>query len=187
MNRTTAAPSYPSTSWDTPQKASSPTVGEPIVADESIVRPPGELLARIRAGRVANDTDIDEYSPRSTRPFESPTSIRTPATLLAEWNGSVSSIEQYCFTATLKGVYGEGIQGEYEEAEIPISDVSESDMELLRPGHFFRLCVFYEVSEDGQPSRSTQVVFRRLPAYRQHDLDRAAERGDELHRGLRVG
>ena len=187
MNRTTAAESYPSTYWDAPQNASAPTFVEPNIVDEVIVPPPGELLMRARVRRAANDTDIVEYSPRSTGPFESPTPARTPATFLAEWNGSVSSIEEHFLTATLKGVYGEGIQGEYEEAEIPISDISESDMELLRPGNIFRLCVFYEISEDGQPRRSTQVVFRRLPAYRQHDLERAMERGDALHRGLRVG
>lgn len=186
MNLTTAVASHSSTEWDNSQRAYSPTVGTPMVPEEIIERPPKEWLARAGTRRAANDTDISEYLPRSTGSMESSSSIRKPATLLAEWNGCVSSIEPHFFTATLKGIYGEGIQGEYEDAEIPISDVSESDSELLRPGHFFRLCVFYEVSEDGQPRRFTQVIFRRLPAYRQHDLDKADERGDEISRGLRV-
>lgn len=111
-----------------------------------------------------------------------------PVELLAEWNGCVTSIEPsgHSFSATLKGVVGEGVKGEEEDATIPVSDVSEWDRDLLRPGNFFRLCVTYEVHPNGQPRRSTHVVFRRLPAYRQHDLDKAAERGRDLARGLRV-
>ena len=108
--------------------------------------------------------------------------------LLAEWNGCVMSIHSsgHSFSASLKGVVGEGVKDEEEDATIPISDVSEWDKDLLVPGNFFRLCVVHEVLPSGQPRRYTQVVFRRLPAYRRHDLDQAAERGRELARGLRV-
>lgn len=108
--------------------------------------------------------------------------------LLAEWSGCVTSVpssDPY-FSATLIGLIGEGVKGEEEDATIPVSDVSEGDKDLLRPGNFFRLCVIHEVLPSGQPRRSTQVVFRRLPAYRQHDLNQAEERGREIARGLRV-
>lgn len=112
----------------------------------------------------------------------------SPAELLAEWNGCVTSVQKegVYFSATLSGVEGKGVKGEEEDAIIPISDVSEGDKDLLHPGNFFRLCVMYEVSSSGQPRRYTQVVFRRLPAYRQQDLDAAVERGRKLARGLRV-
>jgi hypothetical protein len=112
----------------------------------------------------------------------------SPIEVLAEWNGCVTSVHNagHYFSATLRGIVGRGVKGEEEDATIPISDVSESDKALLQPGNFFRLCVIYEVNPSGQPRRFTQVVFRRLPAYRQHDLDRAAERGREITRGLRV-
>jgi hypothetical protein len=108
--------------------------------------------------------------------------------VLAEWNGCVAAVDDagHSFTATLIGVSGEGVKGEEEEATIPVADVSEWDNDLLRPGNFFRLCVIYEILPSGQPRRYTQVVFRRLPAYRQHDLDRAMERGRELAVRLRV-
>lgn len=111
---------------------------------------------------------------------------RNPARRLAEWNGCVTEIDTHYFSAALKGIFGEGVNGEEEDAEIPISDVSESDRDLLALGNFFRLCVFYEMREDGQPRRYTQVVFRRLPAYRPHELAQAVERASEIHRLLRV-
>lgn len=130
----------------------------------------------------------------SVKDFERPSTMvnretrprRNPAVLLAEWSGAVLTVEESFFSATLSGITGEGVQGEQEDAEIPVSDISKSDLELLRPGNFFRLCVMLEIEENGQPRRYTQVVFRRLPAYRVTDLNLAAERGDELHRALRV-
>ena len=110
---------------------------------------------------------------------------RDPATLIAEWNGCVATVGPEFFAAELVGVLGAGVKGEEEDAEIPISDVAETDKELLAPGNFFRLCVFYELRND-RPLRYTQVVFRRLPAYRAADLRRVEEEAAELHRGLRV-
>ena len=108
--------------------------------------------------------------------------------VLGEWNGCVSDIDQSSayFNASLKGVLGEGIEGEEEDASIPVSDVSQWDMELLKPGNFFRLSVIYEIQPSGQPRRYTQVVFRRLPAYRQRDLEIAGERARQRSRALRV-
>ncbi len=122
----------------------------------------------------------------STLPVPANEIRRNPETRLAEWNGCVTEIDTHYFSASLKGIFGAGVRGEEEDAEIPISDVSEFDRELLAPGNFFRLCVLSEIREDGQPRRYTQVVFRHLPAYRPHELAKAAELGSEIHRLLRV-
>lgn len=138
------------------------------------------------------DTSLDDPQPRPTLSVPLSVDINksraSTVELLAEWNGCVTSIQSsgHSFAATLKGVAGEGVKGEEEDATIPVTDVSDWDKDLLRTGNFFRLCVIYEILPTGQPRRYTQVVFRRLPAYRQHDLDQAAERGRELARGLRV-
>lgn len=123
---------------------------------------------------------------RSTTELNAQRVQRSPTTLLAEWNGCVTSVNVSHFSASLKGIYGEGVRGEGEDAEIPISDVSAADIELLQPGNFFRLCVLHEIREDGQPRRYTQVVFRRLPAYRTSDLRQADDDALELARSLSV-
>ena len=107
---------------------------------------------------------------------------------LAEWSGCVTSIQEEggFFTATLNGIKGISVNGQEEDANIPISDVAPWDRELLREGNYFRLCVIQGFDASGDPIRSTKVVFRRLPAYRQQDLDQALERGRELAGRLRV-
>ena len=114
--------------------------------------------------------------------------VSSTTELLAEWSGCVNSIHEggVSFSATLTGIVGEGVAGFEEDATIPIDDVSEWDKELLYPGNFFRLCVVHEIQATGQPRRYTQVVFRRLPAYRRHDLEKAAELGHAISQNLRV-
>ena len=137
--------------------------------------------------REASATSVGEAKKNgATLPSPSAMANRSPVTVLAEWNGSVDHVGPFYFSASLNGLSGEGVEGQYEDAEIPLSDVAESDFELLVPGSFFRLTVCMEVRADGQPRRYTQVVFRRLPAYRAHDLDIADQRALERHRGLRV-
>ena len=106
--------------------------------------------------------------------------------LLAEWHGQVVTVMDDAFTAQLRGAYGQGVAGKEDEAVIPIEDVRESDLELLEPGAFFRLCISYETAAQRPKRRFTEVVFRRMPAYRREDLEDARERGQEIARGLRL-
>ena len=135
----------------------------------------------LRDGNDGATRTIVRLAPSANSTFPS-------TSLLAEWNGCVTSIQEggAYFSATLKGVVGEGVEGEEEDAVIPIDDVSEGDVEFLAPGNFFRLCVIHEVLPSGQPRRYSQVVFRRLPAYRQHDLNRAEDRARMISQSLRV-
>lgn len=155
-----------------------------------------DLLARFRTQlfrpKAANenftDTATDEPRLRATWTNSLADVNTASAEVLAEWSGYVTGIqpEALFFSASLKGVTGNGVKGEEDDAVIPVSDVSDWDRELLQLGSFFRLCVMHEITRSGQPRRYTQVIFRRLPAYRQVDLDKAQERGLELARRLRV-
>jgi hypothetical protein len=111
-----------------------------------------------------------------------------PSEVLAEWAGCVTKLEGsgQVFFASLRGISGDGVKGQEEDAVIPVSDVSDSDLQLLSPGNFFRLLVVAEILTGGQPQRSTRLVFRRLPAYHRQDLEKAAEWGTRISRGLRV-
>lgn len=104
----------------------------------------------------------------------------------AEWDGYVTKVGELSFTAVLRGIAGEGVAGESHDAEIALVDVGRSDRTLLRPGAFFRICIYCQLDEDDRPKRYAKVVFRRLPAYRQADLDQADRRSEERHRKLRV-
>ena len=111
---------------------------------------------------------------------------QTESVLLAEWDGYVLSYNEHSFLASMKGVHGDGVLGEQEDAEIPIQDISESDLELLQPGAVFRLCVFRSISRTGQPRRFTEVVFRRVAAFRPKLLEAAKVRANLIVSKLRV-
>lgn len=174
---------------DTSLRESTTVAGGPQQVDYAVRRV--SVLKRwnqpVEPGVTKPEPEVSGSEPKATTlPIRVDVTQRSTVTVLAEWNGCVLATNGQYFTAELKGVFGEGVRGEEEDAEIPVSDVAESDSELLYPGNFFRLCVFYEIREDGQPRRYTQVVFRRLPAYRAPDLAKAAERALEIHRALRV-
>ena len=105
---------------------------------------------------------------------------------VAEWQGQVTEIEDEHFIAQLRGTVGTGVAGSLEEALIPINDVNPGDIDLLKPGAFFRLCISYEIAPTGNRRRYTEVIFRRLPAYRREELEAARSKAADLARDLRV-
>lgn len=155
----------------------------------------GQPANSLRTGSVANTTtDHRSRQSGSADVLGFPMQGYEPAPrvlqeLLAEWHGYVTHVgpaDNPWFSAVLTGKKGLGVVGEEEDAQIPIEDVSEFDRELVSPGNFFTLSVIREVRSDGQPRRYTQVVFRRLPAYQNRDLEAAAERARQITSMLNV-
>lgn len=105
--------------------------------------------------------------------------------VIAEWHGQVIAVEQSYFIAELKGTIGVGVAGSLEEAQIPRDEVRQDDRNLLREGAFFRLCVNWELV-NGSKRRVTDVVFRRMPAYRRDELEDARKAAVDLFNALRV-
>lgn len=150
-----------------------------------------ELLLAVAANDYTMRPDppatAEGHLRRRESTFETPTaSTSKHAMRVAEWDGYVITVGEQFFTAALSGIAGEGVAGERHDAEIALDDVGRSDRALLRPGAFFRVCIYFELDEDDRPRRYAKVVFRRLPAYRQVDLEQADRRADERHRRLRV-
>jgi hypothetical protein len=107
-------------------------------------------------------------------------------TVVAEWDGFVTHIDDATFEARLTGLRGVGVAGEAEEATIPKSEIRAADESLVSIGAMFRLCISYEKTPAGERRKYSTVVFRRLPAYRQTDLDGAHERTRARMNALRV-
>lgn len=106
--------------------------------------------------------------------------------IVAEWEGFVTRIDEATIEARLVGLTGEGVAGEVEEATIPRSEIAAADDSLVAVGGLFRLCISYEKTQAGERRRYSTLTFRRLPAYRQRDLDAAHERTRERLNALRV-
>ena len=110
------------------------------------------------------------------------------ATLLAEWQGYVTSIDDDQIHARLEGIHGSGVIGQTHDAVIPKNEISPSDMQLVREGAYFRLSVSYRKTRSGNGTsrRESAIVFRRLPAYTAADLANACDSARELVSGLRL-
>lgn len=141
-------------------------------------------------GEAETSPTSPEIVPKEVRRIASPLFNHQPRKpspeVLAEWDGYVESIDADAdyFTARMRGLHGDGVEGKDEEAEIPISDVDDEDRDLLTIGAFFRLTITYE----SRPKRRyTTVQFRRLPAYTKRELDGARALAEELFNGLRLG
>lgn len=142
--------------------------------------------------RVYEIPEVDVSTPFAEGASSSASSVsafrehQAASQLLAEWHGQVVEIRDDSFTAQLRGRFGEGVAGSEDEAVIPIDDVREEDRELFQAGAFFSLCISYEVNAAGSKRRYTEVIFRRMPAFRWDELEAAAARAKEIVRGLRV-
>ena len=148
----------------------------------SVAAPPVRRLPQLVRMDASEGFDKGSAARVTLAPASAPFSSSQP---LAEWHGEVDIIEGETFTATLRGNIGEGVAGVVEEALIPIADLRPDDLPLLQEGAFFRLCVTY-VQDRGARRRVTDVVFRRMPAYRREELEGAQESARELLRALRV-
>ena len=85
-----------------------------------------------------------------------------------EWEGYVVAINGTEFTARLVDLTGRGTY-EYEEAEIPLEEVSDADVRRMQVGSIFRWVIGVRRSPMGQKERVSYIVFRDLPAMSRRD------------------
>ena len=103
---------------------------------------------------------------------------------LQEWEGRVEEIDGDTFVGILVDkTAGSGI--EEERAELLLCDVQFADRSLLRVGAIFRWVIGYQTLQSGTRQRVSQIVFRRLPAWRKQDLGFAVESSRALLAALR--
>ncbi|MBR1206940.1 MULTISPECIES: hypothetical protein [unclassified Bradyrhizobium] len=109
----------------------------------------------------------------------------TPLSLqpLQEWEGYVSDVGNETFTARLLDVTAGG-KYEDEAADFPISDLSETDLDLLKPGAVFRWVIGYQRQIGGTKRRVSQITFRRLPAWTKRDIAEASRRAESLAQSI---
>ena len=101
---------------------------------------------------------------------ESPEDLPRTVTFYArqEWEGHVVAINETEFTARLVDLTA-GSAYEEEEAEIPLEEISDSDVARLKIGSIFRWVIGFKRSALGQKERTSLIVFRDLPAMSRSD------------------
>ena len=176
----------PLTAWETPGNWASTKRVRREPAYSTLREVSEETTGPHRDSKISDvQGDVQALSKVNFVPVTVADQLLTPSQVIAEWHGQVVSIEEGYFVAELRGILGTGVAGEVEEAQIPVDSVQEHDLALMQPGAFFRLCVSMEI-RNGTRRRFTDVVFRRLPAYRREELEAAQRDAQELVRGLRL-
>ena len=105
---------------------------------------------------------------------------------LQEWEGEVLETEEDYFISRLSDLTAgvTATAGTYEEAEIPFSEISQSDLLKLRVGSIFRWVIGYERSASGTKKRVSQIVFRDLPVMTEKDISLGEEWAQRILQGI---
>ena len=99
---------------------------------------------------------------------------------LQEWEGAVVQISTDSFLARLVDLTQ---QNPDEEADFLLDDVSDEDRKLVAPGAVFYWCIGYRVRK-GQRSRTSEIRFRRLPAWTEREVEESKHKAAELQRAI---
>lgn len=123
--------------------------------------------------------------------FDSPVVLpapRTPAPrpqatfdALQKWEGRVIEVLESMFTAVVTD-FDEPYNEEF--VEFDIEEVSPGDRFLVESGSVFYWSIGYRTDPSGERSRSSVLVFRRLPSWTALDLVRAREDAADLRKRL---
>lgn len=112
-----------------------------------------------------------------------PTSIAFPKSIpLQQWEGIVISVGTEYFWARLRDLTNQS--NPEEEAEILISEISEEDRKILKPGALFYWSIFYHEKERGPRRRVSDIRMARIPVWREKDVQNAKQEIDEIFSDL---
>lgn len=141
----------------------------------------------------------DEYAPASSQymvsedhvfPFkpvydkpETPNTRKYNFNSLQKWEGIVTEIGEESFWARLIDLTNSEDTTE-EVVEIPNEDVSsKDDLELIKLGAIFYWNIGYQ-TVNGQDSKTSLIIFRRLPKWSARKKASFQQKGEEFMKGL---
>ena len=101
--------------------------------------------------------------------------------VLQKFEGTVLEISGQECRAVVRDLTSPGY---VEEITFSIEEISESDRSLAVPGGIFYWSLGYDDHVDGQRYRSSAIIFRRLPAWREKDLIKAKKKAESLIKSL---
>jgi hypothetical protein len=97
---------------------------------------------------------------------------------LQHWEGRVISIGKKDLVAGLVDLSMQQVE-ETVEATLPLSELSEEDRQDLEPGKIFNWVIGFSYSGSTK-TRFSRLVFRRLPAWSERELELAKEAANRL-------
>lgn len=154
------------------------------------------LIDRANSIKVSEQSDLDSLGYTSLYPIESgglsdqlkslnqivSDSHKSPPMLnfvaLQEWEGYVTEIFEDSFSAILVDTTLEETEPG-EQAEFDIEEISNHGQSLLKVGAVFVWTIGYN-TVGSTKQRSSQIVFRNLPAFSEKELGEAKSEAEQL-------
>ena len=105
--------------------------------------------------------------------------------IMQEFEGRVVSIspEEGLFGAYLTDVTS-GSDEESEDVDLPIKDISDTDLPLFEEGAIFRWLIGYRY-EKTTKERFSKLVFRRIPAWSERQREQIWQKAEESAKALK--
>jgi hypothetical protein len=130
----------------------------------------------------------DEVQPFATPALGMATLTRPQASFspLQEWEGYVVSLTDTRVIANLVDLTSEAARPG-QQAEIPLEEFSDTDVEKLSEGSVFRWAIGYQRLPGGTKTRVSQIVVRDLPKWTANEVSEAKQRAAELFNFLNRG
>ncbi len=125
----------------------------------------------VRTKTMSVEGQLPTFRPRR---YEKPSDRFIP---LQKWEGVVLEVEPDIFRARLVDLT---CPNPPEEVELPRGEVSDSDVDLLRPGGLFYWTIGYLDDRFGQRQRTSRIRFRRLPPWTADELESARREAELL-------
>jgi hypothetical protein len=98
--------------------------------------------------------------------------------MLQQWEGRVIAISKDTFVAIISDRTNP--ENPQEKVEIELSEISQDDIGLIRPGSFFYWAVGYEDAPGVPRQRVSRIRFRRLPGWTTQEIKRAKQEALKL-------
>ncbi len=173
--------------------------GSPLVADivtrafdgigeRRIPRPAEAENPRPQGDTWGERSSVAEMVLRQPVPRLPPASAlnRRPATFsaLQEWEGYVVAVTDTHMIANLVNLTA-GSTRATEQAEFPLEELNDDDLNRLRLGSLFRWAIGYHRTPSGTKMRVSQIVFRELPQWTARELGDARKEAAAMGEFLR--
>jgi hypothetical protein len=125
----------------------------------------------------------ERFLPRDERALRHPKLIKLARgatfSALQEWEGYVVAIFPTHFVANLVNLTAGSSRAD-EEAEIPLDEIDQHDIENLKIGGVFRWAIGYQRQPAGTKARISQIVFRQLPQWTKREMQEAEAEATEM-------
>lgn len=141
----------------------------------------------IEERQEASTDDLAEVSTEAPKKLaEGPYVVRIPSTaaipryrfkVLQKFGGTVLEISGQECRALIRDLTS---PGNVEEVTFSVEEISDADRSLAVPGGIFYWYIGYDDHIGGQRYRSSAIIFRRFPFWREKDLINAKKKAESL-------